>query len=96
VAARRFRTRFRLCAASPSRTCSRTSSPATHDYRPSSRRGGAWLRQLISRLTPRLRHRQFGVLVTTSAIARQGYEEVREDRHFHRKRHVKRLAHPSA
>ena len=25
--------------------------------------------------------RQFGVLVTTSAIARQGYEEVREDRH---------------
>jgi hypothetical protein len=35
----------------------------------------------ISRLISRLRHRQFGVLVTTSAIARQGYEEVREDRH---------------
>jgi hypothetical protein len=28
-----------------------------------------------------LRHRQFSVLVTTSAIARQGYKEVREDRH---------------
>jgi hypothetical protein len=28
-----------------------------------------------------LRHRQFGVLVTSSIIARQGYEEVREDRH---------------
>jgi len=35
----------------------------------------------ISRLISRLRHRQFGVLVTTSAIARQGYKEVREDRH---------------
>src|SRR5260370_26262023 len=35
----------------------------------------------ISRLISRLRHRQFGVLVTASAIARQGYEEVGEDRH---------------
>jgi ABC-type lipopolysaccharide export system ATPase subunit len=35
----------------------------------------------ISRLISRLRHRQFGILVTTSVIARQGYEEVREDRH---------------
>jgi hypothetical protein len=35
----------------------------------------------ISRLISRLRHRQFGVLVTTPAIARQGYEELREDRH---------------
>jgi hypothetical protein len=35
----------------------------------------------ISRLISRLRHRQFGVLITTSAIGRQGYEEVREDRH---------------
>jgi Restriction endonuclease len=35
----------------------------------------------ISRLISRLRDRQFGVLVTTSVIARQGYEEVREDRH---------------
>src|SRR5215469_5433161 len=35
----------------------------------------------ISRLISRLRHRQFGVLVTTSAIARQCYEEVRDDRH---------------
>jgi hypothetical protein len=35
----------------------------------------------VSRLISRLRHRQFGVLVTTSIIARQAYEEVREDRH---------------
>jgi hypothetical protein len=35
----------------------------------------------VSRLISRIRHRQFGVLVTTSAIARQAYEEVREDRH---------------
>jgi len=35
----------------------------------------------VSRLISRIRHRQFGVLVTTSAIGRQAYEEVREDRH---------------
>ena len=35
----------------------------------------------VSRLVSRIRHRQFGVLVTTSVIARQAYEEVREDRH---------------
>lgn len=35
----------------------------------------------VSRLISRLRHREFGVLVTTSIIARQAYEEVREDRH---------------
>ncbi len=35
----------------------------------------------VSRLISRLRHREFGVLVTTSVIARQAYEEVREDRH---------------
>lgn len=35
----------------------------------------------VSRLISRLRHRQFGVLVTTSLIARQAYQEVREDRH---------------
>jgi hypothetical protein len=35
----------------------------------------------ISRLISRIRHRQFGVLVTTSVIARQAYEEVRQDRH---------------
>ena len=35
----------------------------------------------VSRLISRLRHRQFGVLVTTSAVARQAYAEVREDRH---------------
>lgn len=35
----------------------------------------------VSRLISRIRHRQFGVLVKTSAISRQAYEEVREDRH---------------
>jgi hypothetical protein len=35
----------------------------------------------VSRLISRIKHRQFGVLVTTSAIARQAYQEVREDRH---------------
>ena len=34
-----------------------------------------------SRLISRIRNRQFGVLVTTSAIAKQAYEEVREDKH---------------
>jgi len=35
----------------------------------------------VSRLIARIRHRQFGVLVTTSVIGRQAYEEVRDDRH---------------
>jgi hypothetical protein len=35
----------------------------------------------VSRLISRIRHREFGVLVTTSVIARQAYEEVRNDRH---------------
>jgi hypothetical protein len=35
----------------------------------------------VSRLISRIRNRQFGVLVTTSVIARQAYEEVREDHH---------------
>lgn len=35
----------------------------------------------VSRLISRIRHRQFGVLVTTSVVARQAYEEVRQDRH---------------
>lgn len=35
----------------------------------------------VSRLISRIRHRQFGVLVTTSVVARQAYEEVRTDRH---------------
>lgn len=35
----------------------------------------------VARLVSRLRHRQFGVLVTTSVVARQAYKEVREDRH---------------
>jgi len=35
----------------------------------------------VSRLISRIRHRQFGVIITTSVISRQAYQEVREDRH---------------
>ena len=35
----------------------------------------------VARLISRIRHRQFGVLVTTSWVARQAYAEVRDDRH---------------
>lgn len=35
----------------------------------------------VSRLISRIRHRRFGVMVTISIVARQAYEEVREDRH---------------
>lgn len=35
----------------------------------------------VSRLISRLRHRQFGVLVTTSYLAPQAYEEIRADEH---------------
>jgi hypothetical protein len=35
----------------------------------------------VSRLISRLRHRQFGVLVTTSYVAPQAYAELREDGH---------------
>ncbi len=35
----------------------------------------------VSRLISRLLHRQFGVLVTTSIVAKQAYEEVRQDGH---------------
>jgi AspBHI-like restriction endonuclease/restriction endonuclease len=33
------------------------------------------------RLLSRLRHRQFGVFITTSYLAKQAYREIREDRH---------------
>ena len=35
----------------------------------------------LSRLISRLRHRQFGILVTTSYVAEQAYQEIKEDRH---------------
>jgi hypothetical protein len=35
----------------------------------------------LSRLISRLRHREFGILVTTSYLAQQAYQEVRSDRH---------------
>ncbi len=35
----------------------------------------------VARLISRIRHRQFGVLVTTSVVHKQAYQEVREDRH---------------
>ena len=52
-------------------------------YRPptSSERATAVGVREVSRLVSRIRHRQFGVLVTTSVIGRQAYEEVRGDRH---------------
>ena len=52
-------------------------------YRPPSngRRANSVGVKDVSRLISRIRHRQFGVLVTTSVVARQAYEEVREDRH---------------
>lgn len=34
-----------------------------------------------SRLISRLRHRQFGILVTTSVVGEQAYKEIRQDRH---------------
>ncbi|MFM7583210.1 MAG: restriction endonuclease [Caldilinea sp.] len=34
-----------------------------------------------ARLISRLRHRQFGILVTTSVVGKQAYEEIRQDRH---------------
>jgi hypothetical protein len=35
----------------------------------------------LSRLISRLRHRQFGVLVTTSFVHDQAYKEIKEDQH---------------
>jgi hypothetical protein len=34
-----------------------------------------------SRLISRIRHRQFGVMVTTSYVGEQAYEEIRQDEH---------------
>lgn len=42
--------------------------------------GGAGVKQVM-RLISRIRHRQFGVFVTTAFIHKQAYEEVREDEH---------------
>lgn len=35
----------------------------------------------VSRLISRIKHREFGVFVTTSYVAGQAYEEIREDQH---------------
>ena len=35
----------------------------------------------VARLISRLRHRQFGVIVTTSFLHSQAYQEIREDKH---------------
>lgn len=42
--------------------------------------GGVGVRPM-SRLISRLRHRQFGILVTTSYVDRQAYQEIKEDQH---------------
>lgn len=43
--------------------------------------GGGVGVKLVSRLISRIKHREFGVFVTTSFIAKQAYQEVREDEH---------------
>src|SRR4029079_5444702 len=35
----------------------------------------------MSRLISRLRHRQFGVIVTTTCVDLQAYKEIKEDQH---------------
>ena len=35
----------------------------------------------VSRLISRLRHRQFGILVTTSYLSNQAYNEIQDDEH---------------
>jgi hypothetical protein len=42
--------------------------------------GGVGVKEL-ARLISRLRYREFGILVTTSYLGRQAYEELRSDRH---------------
>jgi len=42
--------------------------------------GGVGVR-LVGRLVSRIKHREFGVFVTTAFIASQAYQEVREDEH---------------
>jgi len=41
---------------------------------------GVGVREL-SRLLSRSRHRQFGILITTSHLAAQAYTELKEDKH---------------
>lgn len=41
---------------------------------------GSGIRE-TSRLISRLRHRQFGIFVTTSYVANQAYKEILEDQH---------------
>ena len=35
----------------------------------------------LSRLISRIRHREFGIIVTTSFLGHQAYQELRSDRH---------------
>lgn len=43
--------------------------------------GGGIGVKLVSRLIARIKHREFGVFVTTAFVAAQAYQEVREDQH---------------
>lgn len=43
--------------------------------------GGGVGVKLVSRLISRIKHREFGVFVTTAFISAQAYQEVREDQH---------------
>jgi hypothetical protein len=42
--------------------------------------GGLGVKQ-VARLLSRIRHRQFGVIVTTSYVSEQAYREIKEDQH---------------
>jgi hypothetical protein len=55
-------------------------SPSNLLLKPSVTHRGVGVRE-TSRLISRLRHRQFGVLVTTSHLDSQAYREIREDGH---------------
>ncbi|MHA1353636.1 MAG: restriction endonuclease [Candidatus Heimdallarchaeota archaeon] len=37
--------------------------------------------KVLSRLISRIKYRQFGILVTTSYVSKQAYEEVKDDKH---------------
>jgi hypothetical protein len=74
-----------VCPRIPPRVCQHLSPGRARDFCDKSRdylgmpTNTVGVRQ-VSRLISRIRHRQFGVLGTTSVIARQAHEEVREDR----------------
>ena len=43
--------------------------------------GGGVNTKMVSRLVSRIKHREFGVLVTTAHVGSQPYQEIRDDGH---------------